>query len=70
MAGWKVLRKILKPHGKMKISLYSKTAREAIITARKIIQEKGIPPHARASKNSALKRFPSLEFRKISVING
>ena len=41
MAGWKVLKSLLKPNGMMKIALYSEAAREAIATARTVIAKEG-----------------------------
>lgn len=40
-AGWKILRGLLKPHGFMRIALYSELGRFAVVAGRKAIQEKG-----------------------------
>jgi len=42
--GWKTLNDKLKPNGLIKIGLYSETAREPIVEARKFIEEHGFQP--------------------------
>ena len=41
VAGWRVLTSLLAPGGKMKIGLYSETARRAVVAARQLIAERG-----------------------------
>ncbi|MGE5506637.1 MAG: class I SAM-dependent methyltransferase [Actinomycetota bacterium] len=42
MAGWRVLAGLLKPGGTMRVSLYSRTARAAVIACRELIARSGI----------------------------
>lgn len=42
MAGWAVLVDCLKPGGLMKIALYSETARQHVVKARELIQQRGL----------------------------
>jgi len=46
MAGWRVLERILRPGGLMRIGLYSELAREDIVAAREYIAQKGYGPGA------------------------
>ncbi len=41
MAGWRVLRDLVRPGGLMKIGLYSEAARTAVVAARAVIAEQG-----------------------------
>lgn len=43
IAGWKVLAKLVKPGGLMKIGLYSELARQDVIAGRSIVAEQGFP---------------------------
>ncbi len=43
-AGWRELIKLMKPNGLMQVGLYSAHARRDIVTARKIIADRGYPP--------------------------
>ncbi|PCJ46762.1 MAG: hypothetical protein COA99_02190 [Moraxellaceae bacterium] len=43
IAGWKVLEKLLKPNGMMKIGLYSELARANVVASRNIIAEQHYP---------------------------
>ena len=43
MAGWAVLRRLLRPDGLMMIALYSERARAGIVAARELIAAEGIP---------------------------
>lgn len=45
-AGWRVLLSLLKPGGRMRVGLYSESARRAIVGARAVIAERGYPPTA------------------------
>ncbi|HWX85448.1 MAG TPA: methyltransferase domain-containing protein [Xanthobacteraceae bacterium] len=40
-AGWRILLSLLKPHGVMRIGLYSEIARRSVVEARRIIAERG-----------------------------
>lgn len=42
LAGWQVLTRLLRPGGIMAVSLYSETARSAIISARQLIARRGL----------------------------
>ena len=44
MAGLRVLRGLLRPHGVMEVGFYSAAARRPILTARQFIAERGHPP--------------------------
>jgi tetratricopeptide (TPR) repeat protein/SAM-dependent methyltransferase len=44
--GWRVLRRLLRPDGLMKIGLYSERARAAIVAARTLIARTHVPPTA------------------------
>lgn len=44
VAGWKVLTRLLKPKGKMLVSLYSELARQHVVAARAFIEKLGFPP--------------------------
>lgn len=43
MAGWRVLRGLLRPDGLMRIALYSERARASVVAARALLAEAGIP---------------------------
>ena len=43
-AGWREVLKLMKPNGVMQVGLYSAHARRDILTARRIIAERGYPP--------------------------
>jgi SAM-dependent methyltransferase len=43
MAGWAVLRRLLRPDGLMQVSLYSELARQSVVAARALIAAEGIP---------------------------
>ena len=44
LAGWRVLTGLLRPHGLMKIGLYSEIARRAIVAGRNLIAQSGFDP--------------------------
>jgi Flp pilus assembly protein TadD/SAM-dependent methyltransferase len=46
MQGWRILLALLKPHGVMKVALYSELGRPGVIAARKLIAEQGIAADA------------------------
>ncbi|MCC7370846.1 MAG: tetratricopeptide repeat protein [Chloroflexi bacterium] len=46
MAGWRVLRRLLRPDGLMSIALYSERARAGIVAARALLAEQAIPSTA------------------------
>lgn len=50
-AGWRVLASLLKPHGVMRLGLYSSLARYAVTTARKAIRDHKIGSTAAAMKD-------------------
>lgn len=50
-AGWRVITGLLKPKGLMRIALYSRPARAAIIEARHVIAEKGIGADTESIRN-------------------
>jgi SAM-dependent methyltransferase len=45
-AGWREINKLMKPNGVMQVGLYSAHARRDIVTARRIIAERGYQPSA------------------------
>ena len=47
MAGWAVLRRLLRPDGLMLIALYSELARTAIVAMRDLVAEHGLPADPR-----------------------
>lgn len=51
LAGWKVLRSILKPKGLMRIALYSEYGRQDIVAARAVIKEKGFAATRKGMKD-------------------
>lgn len=51
VAGWKSLLRCLKPHGLMRIGLYSELARRDFVAAQRIIAEKKIPGTTAAMKD-------------------
>jgi tetratricopeptide (TPR) repeat protein/SAM-dependent methyltransferase len=44
LAGWRVLTDLLRPHGLMKIGLYSEIARRPIVAGRELIEQAGLAP--------------------------
>lgn len=50
-AGWRVLASLLKPHGIMRLGLYSGLARQAVTAARKAIRDHNVKSTAAAMKN-------------------
>lgn len=62
MAGWRVLTDLLKPGGKMKIGLYSQSARDHIVSGRDFISEKqysDTPDDIRACRQDILNADPN-----------
>jgi SAM-dependent methyltransferase/tetratricopeptide (TPR) repeat protein len=53
-AGWRVLLKLLRPHGIMRVGLYSEAARHSVVEARALIAARGYP--ATATGIRALRR--------------
>src|SRR5258705_1703901 len=45
-AGWRVLLKLLRPGGVMRVGLYSEMARRGIVAARSFVLERGYHPTA------------------------
>jgi SAM-dependent methyltransferase len=43
LRGWRILRSLLKPHGFMRIGLYSELGRRNIVAARALIAQRGYP---------------------------
>ncbi len=57
LAGWKILTQLLEPEGVMLIGLYSSSARQDVVAARKLIAKKGLEPTLegiRAARNVLL----------------
>lgn len=46
VAGWRVLARLLRPGGVMKVALYSERARDAFVAAQQWVRERGLPPTA------------------------
>ncbi len=44
LAGWAVLRRLLRPDGLMFIALYSELARSGVVAVRNLLAEHGLPP--------------------------
>ena len=44
LAGWKILRKLLRPGGFMRLGIYSEAARSGVVAARNFIAERGYRP--------------------------
>lgn len=44
LRGWRILRSLLKPHGVMRIGLYSELGRRNVMAARALIAQRGYPP--------------------------
>ncbi len=42
LAGWRMLRRLLRPHGTMRIGVYSERARQGVIEARALIEREGL----------------------------
>jgi hypothetical protein len=56
-AGWRVLLSLLRPHGILRVGLYSEAARRSIVEARTLIAERGyraIPENIRAFRQTVI----------------
>lgn len=42
LTGWRILRRLLRPHGTMRIGLYSERARKGVVEARALIEREGL----------------------------
>ena len=56
LAGWSVLRRLLRPDGLMLIALYSERARARVVAARELIAAEGLPSTAEGIR-AARRRF-------------
>lgn len=66
--GWRILLRLLQPNGKMRVGLYSETARRAIIGVRSLIAERGYrptPKDIRRCRHEILRDFDERGWRKV-----
>jgi 2-polyprenyl-3-methyl-5-hydroxy-6-metoxy-1,4-benzoquinol methylase len=58
--GWRILRGLLKPDGRMRVGLYSELGRRTVVQARQLIAERGLKPDAEGIRacRAALRAAP------------
>ncbi len=72
LAGWRVLVDILRPHGLMRIGLYSELGRRGVVRARELIAARSIPdsPEAmRAFRQEIIAADPAREPELAALVN-
>ena len=63
--GWRVLRSLLKPGGRMRIGLYSELGRRAVVRARELIASQGYKPDAEGIRACRAALRSRAEFQSI-----